>query len=87
MSPKEWTIERSKAVFGIGMNDLHFLDVDEEGNLIIRLYDKTISLTELAGAIRADNGTKKAYTSSFTLRMPQLIHYQVEKLSEHLAKL
>ena len=80
MNPKEWTIERSKAVFGIGRNDLHFLDVDDNGDLIIRLYDKTISLNEITRIVREENDTKTAYTSSFTLRMPQLIHYQVEKL-------
>ncbi|MFW9848189.1 MAG: hypothetical protein ACFFF4_03565 [Candidatus Thorarchaeota archaeon] len=80
MTLEEWTVERSKAIFGIGINDLHFLDIDDEGNLIIRLYGKTISFKELVGEIRAENGSKKAYTSSFTLRIPQLIHYQVDKV-------
>ncbi len=80
MTLEEWTVERSKAIFGIGINDLHFLDIDAEGNLIIRLYGKTISFKELVGEIRAENGSKKAYTSSFTLRIPQLIHYQVDKV-------
>jgi arginine decarboxylase len=85
VNPKEWTIDRTKAIFGIGRNDLHFLDVDEEGNLELKLYGKTLSFKDLTSIIRSENGSKKAYTSSFTLRMPQLIHYQVEKLKKAFA--
>ncbi|MFW9932759.1 MAG: hypothetical protein ACFFDR_08885, partial [Candidatus Thorarchaeota archaeon] len=41
---------------------------------------RTIDFNELISQIILENGSKTAYTSSFTLRMPQLIHFQIKKL-------
>lgn len=86
MDAKEWTIDKSRVVYGLGKKDLHFLDIDEEGNLFIKFMDKTLDFSELVDRINVENGTRKAYTSSFTLRMPQLIHYQIKKLKSAFYK-
>ncbi|MFW9921339.1 MAG: hypothetical protein ACFFED_17195 [Candidatus Thorarchaeota archaeon] len=80
MDAKEWTIEKSRVVFGLGKKDLQFLDISEEGDLFINFMGKTIDFNELISQIILENGSKTAYTSSFTLRMPQLIHFQIKKL-------
>ncbi len=80
MKAKEWTIDRSRVVYGLGKNDLHFLDIGNDGKLFIRFMGKTIAFDELIRKIESENGSRTAYTSSFTLRMPQLIHYQIHKL-------
>jgi arginine decarboxylase len=80
MDAKEWTIEKSRVIYGVGRRDLHFLDINENGELFIRFGDKSITFDELIGQIQVENGKKTAYTSSFTLRMPQMIDYQIKKL-------
>ncbi len=86
MDAKEWTIDKSRVVFGLGKKDLQFLDIDDEGNLFINFMNKTIGFNELVSKINIENGEKTAYTSSFTLRMPQLIHYQIKKLKSAFYK-
>jgi arginine decarboxylase len=75
-----WTIEKSRLVYGVNRNDLHFLDISEEGELCIRLRDQTITFKEVIQRIKKMNGDSPGYASSFTLRMPQLVTYQVKKL-------
>ncbi|MHA1904466.1 MAG: hypothetical protein ACXADL_02510 [Candidatus Thorarchaeota archaeon] len=82
----DWSIDRSKLVYGLDRNDLHFLDVTENGNLCIQLGNERITLDEIIKLVRADNGERKTYTSSFTIRMPQLIASQMEKLKAAFAK-
>jgi len=48
--------------------------------LVVKLDDKTISIHEIVDRIETANGARTGYTSSFTLRLPQLISYQVRKL-------
>ncbi|MFW9883958.1 MAG: hypothetical protein ACFFEX_06165 [Candidatus Thorarchaeota archaeon] len=48
--------------------------------MVIKLDGRTISIREIVKRIEAANGTRTGYTSSFTLRIPQLISYQVRKL-------
>ncbi len=86
MSKEEWSIEKSKLVYGIGKNDLHFLDIDDEGKLVIRFFGKTLSFEELTNMIHIENGKKTGYTSSFTLRIPQLIAYQIKKIKDAFSK-
>ncbi|TXT57512.1 MAG: Biosynthetic arginine decarboxylase [Candidatus Thorarchaeota archaeon] len=86
MSTDQWTIERSKLVYGLDRNDLHFLDIDDEGNLLLRIGDHTISFKEITDLVREQNGSSTGYTSSFTLRMPQLITYQMMKLKASFAR-
>ncbi|MHA2003504.1 MAG: hypothetical protein ACW960_05290 [Candidatus Thorarchaeota archaeon] len=76
----DWSIERSRLIYGLNTNDLHFLDINNNGHLVIKLQDKTISIDEIVKRVELVNGTKTGYASSFTLRFPQLISYQVRKL-------
>jgi arginine decarboxylase len=77
---EEWTIGQSKLVYGLDRNDLHFLDITEEGELCIRMGEETITFSEIVRRIKSDAGDSIGYTSSFTLRLPQLIISQVKRL-------
>ena len=76
----EWSIEKARLIYGLNSNDLHFLDINGQGELVIKLQDKTISIDEIVKQVESKNGTRTGYASSFTLRLPQLISYQVRKL-------
>jgi arginine decarboxylase len=80
MTEEAWSVEKSKIVFGVNRNDLHFLDITEDGNLCIKLGDQKIGFQEIIQEIKNLNGHLAAYTASFTLRIPQLITYQIKKL-------
>ncbi len=80
MKEEEWTIGQSKLVYGLDRNDLHFLDITEEGELCIRMGEETITFSEIVRRIKSDAGDSIGYTSSFTLRLPQLIISQVKRL-------
>jgi arginine decarboxylase len=82
---EEWTIGQSKLVYGLDRNDLHFLDITEEGELCIRMGKETITFSEIIRNIKTDAGDSIGYTSSFTLRLPQLIISQVKKLKTAFA--
>ena len=75
-----WSVEKSKLVYGVNRNDLHFLDITEDGELCLRLRDQTITFNEIIKRIKEMNGDSPGYASSFTLRMPQLVTYQIKKL-------
>lgn len=76
----EWSIDRSRQIYGLAKNDLYFLDINDSGDLMIRFRGHSITLKEIIEKIETENSGRPAYTSSFTLRMPQLIQYQVLKL-------
>jgi arginine decarboxylase len=80
MTDEPWSIEKSKVVFGLARNDLHFLDISEEGDLCVKLGSQTITLQDVINQIKTMNGHLAGYTASFTLRIPQLITYQIKKL-------
>jgi arginine decarboxylase len=80
MTDEPWSIEKSKTVFGLGRNDLHFLDISEDGNLCVKLGNQTIKIQDIINQIKTMNGHLASYTASFTLRIPQLITYQIKKL-------
>ena len=50
------------------------------------MQNKTISVDEIVRQIEVTNGDRTGYTSSFTLRLPQLISYQVRKLIATFSK-
>ncbi|MFX1485331.1 MAG: hypothetical protein ACFFCP_19330, partial [Promethearchaeota archaeon] len=54
--------------------------------LIIRLRDKTITFKEIIDKIKEMNGDSPGYASSFTIRMPQLVTYQIKKLKAAFQK-
>ncbi|MHA1484305.1 MAG: hypothetical protein ACTSPR_03185, partial [Candidatus Thorarchaeota archaeon] len=66
-------------------NDLHFLDITKEGELCIRMGKDTITFSEIIRNVKADARDSIGYTSSFTLRLPQLIISQVKKLKAAFA--
>lgn len=80
VSEETWSIDKSKRVYGVNRNDLHFLDITEEGELCLRLRDQIITFNEIIQKIKQMNGDSPGYSSSFTLRVPQLVTYQVKKL-------
>ena len=80
MKDEMWSVDKAKTVFGIGRNDLHFLDISESGELCIKLSDEQIAIKEIIQQIKSANGKSPGYVSSFTLRIPQLITYQIKKL-------
>ncbi|MFW9800640.1 MAG: hypothetical protein ACFFD9_09400 [Candidatus Thorarchaeota archaeon] len=86
MSGEDWSIDKSRLVYGLNRNDLHFLDIDKNGLLSIRIGERVISVEEVIKRIETQNGEKVGYTSSFTLRLPQLISYQVNKLRSTFTK-
>ena len=80
MTEETWSVEKSKIVHGVGRNDLHFLDINEDGDLCIRLGEQRITFQEVVENVNSLNGNETGYASSFTLRIPQLITYQIKKL-------
>ncbi|MGY5876071.1 MAG: hypothetical protein RTU30_10020 [Candidatus Thorarchaeota archaeon] len=86
MSDTEWSIEKARLVYGLNRNDLHFLDITENGELCITMENQSITLDEIIKRVESSNSIDLSYTSSFTLRIPQLITYQIEKLKNAFAK-
>jgi arginine decarboxylase len=82
----EWTINESMQVFGLGRGDLHFLSITEEGDLCVRLRGQTITFQEIINRLERSNGDSPSYTSSFTLRIPELIAYQMQKIRASFTK-
>ncbi len=80
ISTSDWDIDRSRLVYGLNRSDLHFLDIDNNGDLMLRLNGHTISFREIIKSVRHRNSSRTAYTSSFTLRIPQLIGLQIDRL-------
>jgi arginine decarboxylase len=79
----KWTRDESRLVYGVGKEDLHFLDIDKQGNLCIILDNKQITLQDvirLVGNEVRDRGYPRV--PSFTLRIPQLIDLQIKKVSQ-----
>ncbi|MHA3964230.1 MAG: type III PLP-dependent enzyme domain-containing protein [Candidatus Thorarchaeota archaeon SMTZ1-45] len=80
MAEETWSLDKSRQVYGVNRNDLHFLDISEEGDLFLRLRGKSITFKDIIERIKNINGDSPGYASSFTLRVPQLVTYQVKKL-------
>jgi arginine decarboxylase len=80
VSLSDWSLEKSRVIHGLARNDLHFLDTNKEGDLILRIGAREITFSRIIEMVEEQNGDKPEYTSSFTLRFPQLISYQVRKL-------
>ncbi|MFW9929435.1 MAG: biosynthetic arginine decarboxylase [Candidatus Thorarchaeota archaeon] len=71
-----WSIEKAKYIYGIGQTseEFHYLDISEDGNLLLSLPSGNITITEIINTIRNKG------ISSFVLRIPELIKTQIEKL-------
>ncbi len=79
----KWTLEDSRLVYGVGREDLHFLDIDKNGNLCIRLNNHQTTMKEVIQRI-GRQGRERGYTKvpSFNLCIPQLIDSQIHKVRE-----
>ncbi len=75
-----WSVDNSKLVYGVNKNDLHFLDITKDGELSFRIGGYSIKFNEIIQRIKAMIGESPSYASSFTLRVPQLLTYQIKKL-------
>ncbi|MBN1328361.1 MAG: hypothetical protein JXA54_02700 [Candidatus Heimdallarchaeota archaeon] len=72
-----WTLEDSKLIYGVQRNDMHFLDINEEGKLELVFNEKRITFDEIVSTFIKKT---KFDDVSFALRIPQLIIEQVNKL-------
>ncbi|UCE12805.1 MAG: biosynthetic arginine decarboxylase [Candidatus Heimdallarchaeota archaeon] len=81
-----WTIEDSKRVYGIGddFREYHFLDIDENGFLSLQINNHSITIKEVLQILyqRLDqlNVGNLDQTPSVTLRFPQLVTFQINKI-------
>ncbi len=73
-------MDNSKLVYGVNKNDLHFLDITKDGELCLLMGEYFITFNEIIQRIKTMNGESPSYASSFTLRVPQLVTYQIKKL-------
>ncbi len=80
---KSWTLEDSKLVYGIAKNDMYFLDINDKGELTLKIEKHSIPLKEIiqhiGKTLKNDNYTR---VPSFILRIPQLFKSQIEKLTK-----
>ena len=60
---------------------MHFLDITSDGKLVIKLFNKQILLEDIIDEILEQNKSLE-HVPSFTLRIQQLIGYQVTNLIE-----
>lgn len=81
-----WTIDDSKRVYGIGddFREYHFLDIDDNGFLRLKINNYSIPIKEVLQILhqRLDqlNVANLDQTPSVTLRFPQLVNFQINKL-------
>ncbi|MHA1449468.1 MAG: hypothetical protein ACTSP4_08620 [Candidatus Hodarchaeales archaeon] len=91
MPDNNWDIEKSRKIYGIGdgFREYHFLDINDKGQLCLKLNDKTISfnniLQELLEKLDKE-GNEYDQPPSVTLRIPQLIEYQIKKLKGYFSE-
>lgn len=81
-----WTIEDSKRVYGVGntFREYKFLDIDERGQLRLRISDHTISIKKILQILHKQldqlDISNLDQAPSVTLRIPQLVEYQINKI-------
>ena len=82
---EDWSIERSRVIYGLGKNDLHFLDITTDGKLCVKIENQIITFDEIVRRFEEKGKQTVGYASSFTLRIPQLITSQMEKLKQFIS--
>jgi arginine decarboxylase len=82
----DWTIEHSRIIYGLNKNDLHFLDVTDDGKLCVKIKEQKITFENIVKQIEEMGKKTVGYASSFTLRLPQLITSQMIKLKNTFEK-
>ena len=81
-----WTIEDSKRVYGVGddFREYNFLDIDEGGLLGLRINGYSIPIKKILQILYTKlaqlNISNLDQTPSVTLRFPQLVKYQINKI-------
>ncbi len=75
-----WSVSQARTVYGLARGDLDFLDVNDDGDLCICIDGHRISLPEIIRRVQQRDGTRDTYTSSFTVRIPQLITDRIRRL-------
>lgn len=83
MKKKYWTIEDSKNIYGIGKHfqEFHFLDIDNNGHLCLKMKDQKIAFKDILNSIYEQlDQTDLTQSPSVTLRIPQLVEYQIRKI-------
>ena len=76
-----WCLSDSKFIYGVNRNDLYFLDINDQGELLLKLKDQSISFNEIINLVKSQFSSSSSSVSSFTLRVPQLVTEQISKLS------
>jgi arginine decarboxylase len=82
MNDNEWTIDNARYVYGVKKNDLHFLDITEDGDLCIRVDGHNITFREIISEVNDSVYHDAKDLSSFTLRIPQLITTQIKRIKK-----
>ncbi|WP_455143370.1 hypothetical protein [Candidatus Hodarchaeum mangrovi] len=85
MNEINWTIEDSRALYGIGKNfrEFHFLDINEKGELCLKIQGQIISIKTILETVYTQIKEQLGditQAPSLTLRIPQLVEYQIEKI-------
>ena len=72
----EWSYDKARYTYGIGSqaSEFDYLDISKNGDLILNLNSRKISFAEITKKV------KNSGISSFTLRIPELIDFQLKKL-------
>jgi len=73
----KWKLDDSKLVYGVGIKDLYYLDINKEGKLELVLDGQRISFEKIIDTFKEKTKYDKA---SFAIRIPQLISSQIKKL-------
>ena len=77
----KWTLDDSRLIYGVGRRDLHFLDINAEGELCIALGRHRITLAQVIRQVVAKTPQRESTrSSSFVLRVPQLVSSQMTKV-------
>jgi arginine decarboxylase len=83
MSDIKWSIEDSKTVYGLGKNvrEFHFLDINDHGELTLNISGKQISFKDILRSVHEQiNNPELSQSPSITIRIPQLVEYQIKKI-------
>ena len=80
-----WDIERTRKIYGIGdgFREYHFLDINDKGQLCLKIGNKTISFNNILQKLLENldqDDNEYDQSPSVTLRIPQLIEHQINKL-------
>ena len=77
----DWSLDDSRLVYGISQNDMEFLDISDKGLLQLIIGDASISLKDVISKTHELLGLEGQDLPSFTLRIPQLVNYQINKIT------